>query len=129
MSIFLRAADCGVPNFAFVSAHQYPIVKQTIFEGYYRGKVHAADSIRALPFSETTILRPGFITGTRGNIPLYVVGTPMAAVFRSSPIKGLRSALPSFLGNFLEPPIDVDDVASCAVLCCGMPWCTWRNMI
>ena len=109
------ATDSGVRRFAYISAHQYPIAKQTVFNGYYRGKVHAEDKIRELPFDETTILRPGFISGTRGNVPLHILGTPMAAAFRSAPFRSLRSALPSFFGDFLETPVDVGDVAICAV--------------
>ena len=114
-NIAQRAFDCGVPHFAYISAHQYPIAKQTVLNAYYNGKMHAEDTIRAIPFDETTILRPGFITGTRGNIPLHAIGAPLAAVFRSSPVKSVRSALPPFVGDFLETPIHVDDVAASAV--------------
>ena len=113
-NIAQHASDCGVRNFVFISAHQYPLVKHTVLGGYYRGKVHAENVMSALPFEKTTILRPGFISGTRGNIPLYMLGNPMAAMLRSAPSKSLRSALPAFFGDFLETPIDIHDVALCA---------------
>ena len=84
------AKEAGVKNFSFISAHQYPVAKQTVFKGYYRGKLHAETTIQSCQFDSCTILRPGFISGTRDGIPLWLAGTPMSTLFRSSAMKAGR---------------------------------------
>ena len=110
------AKEAGVNHFAYISAHQYPVAKQTVMKGYYRGKMHAESSIQQQGFDSTTILRPGFISGTRNGVPLWVAGTPMASMFRTTAVKSVRSNIPSGLGDFLETPIDVDDVGLVAAM-------------
>lgn len=113
-TIAQNVADAGVQHFVFISAHQYPIAKQTLLSGYYKGKIHAEETIAQLPFESKTILRPGFVSGKRGAVPLYLLGTPLSILLRSGPATFLRKLLPDFIGDFMEPPVDVNDVALCA---------------
>lgn len=116
-ALIARAAEeRAVRNFAYVSAHSYPLINRTLLREYYNGKMFAESIIRELEFSKRTILRPGFVFGTRSGIPLYLLGVPLAALLRLSPVRGLRDCLPTTLGDFLETPVSVDDVARCVAL-------------
>ena len=110
------AKESGVSNFSYISAYHYPIVKQTVMKGYYRGKLYAEAEIQSSSFDCTTILRPGFISGTRNGIPLWLAGSPMSSMFRSNLVESVRSMIPSFAGDFLETPVDVKDVGTVAAM-------------
>jgi nucleoside-diphosphate-sugar epimerase len=108
--------EAGVEHFSYISAHQFPIAKQTVMKGYYRGKLHAEAAIQSAGFKSSTILRPGFISGTRNGIPLWIAGTPMSTMFRTDMMQSVRDKIPNMVGDFLETPIDVADVGVVAAM-------------
>jgi uncharacterized protein YbjT (DUF2867 family) len=126
MELMDAAASAGVPRFAFISVHDYSFpggwhAQDFLLRGYFQGKrdaeVHLA---RTFPDSGVA-LRPGFIYGTRRagsvNIPLGLIGAPLAAVSERCP----RSARPR------SSDLSCRGEWCCAVLCWRgrWRWCAW----
>lgn len=117
-----HAQQAGVPNFAFISAHDYKKFPQFLLRsGYFNGKRRAEAEISRLFKGRGTVLRPGMVYGTRrvGNwkLPLGLVGLPLELITNNGPVQSLNRipVLGSLLEAALVPPVPVTAVARAAV--------------
>lgn len=122
MEMVHAAKAAKVPNFVFISAHDYQL--PFVLSGYVRGKKKAEAAVRT-HFPQTgTCLRPAFIYGTRqvNKVPvdLRAVGEPLEAILRSRQVADLGKQLP-MLAPLLAPPVNVKDVAAAAAYAAVAP--------
>lgn len=120
INVARAAREHGVPRFVFVSAHQYHL-PEWVLKGYFQGKRRAESVVREMYGSSGTILQPGFIHGTRQvkgfSVPLWLIGAPLEAVTRWSPVQMLGKAplIGPLIAPAVVPPIGVDALARVAV--------------
>lgn len=126
------AVEAGVPRFIFISVHDYNIpefIKDN--SGYFSGKKRAEEAVLLQFPLGGTVLRPGFIYGSRlvsqlgVSIPLGLVGEPVQKILAmgmDSPFGTLAKALKPLPASdvLLAPPVSVESVAMAALKCaCG----------
>lgn len=108
------ASEQGVKRFVYISAADFGLANY-LLQGYYEGKRAAeTELLTRFPYGGT-IMRPGFIYGTRGvgkmKIPLGTIGAPMEKVLQiAKPLNQLP-----LVGPFFTPPVNVTAVAKVAV--------------
>lgn len=109
------AAEGGVKRFVYISAADYGVINNLI-RGYFQGKRATEAEILDKFGNRGTVLRPGFIHGTRqvGSIklPLSLIGAPLEMVLKLFPKEVTKIPL---IGPLLIPPVSVKSVAGTAV--------------
>lgn len=123
------AVEAGVTRFIFVSVHDYNIpefLKEK--SGYFSGKKRAEEAVLLQFPLGGTVLRPGFIYGSRlvselgVSIPLELVGEPIQKILAmgmDSPFGGLVKAIKPLPASdiLLAAPVSVEAVAMAALKC------------
>mmetsp|Transcript_38672 Transcript_38672/g.65105 ORF Transcript_38672/g.65105 Transcript_38672/m.65105 type:complete len:325 (-) Transcript_38672:185-1159(-) len=123
------AVEAGVPRFIFVSVHDYNIpefLKEK--SGYFSGKKRAEEAVLLQFPLGGTVLRPGFIYGSRlvselgVSIPLNLVGEPVQKILAmgmDSPFGALVKAIKPLPASdiLLAAPVSVEAVAMAALKC------------
>ncbi|CAF1886439.1 unnamed protein product [Brassica oleracea var. botrytis] len=109
------AAEGGVKRFVYISAADFGVINNLI-RGYFQGKRATEAEILDKFGNRGTVLRPGFIHGTRqvGSIklPLSLIGAPLEMVLKLFPKEVTKIPL---IGPLLIPPVSVKSVAGTAV--------------
>ncbi|XP_010492447.1 PREDICTED: uncharacterized protein At1g32220, chloroplastic isoform X2 [Camelina sativa] len=109
------AAEQGVKRFVYISAADFGVINNLI-RGYFEGKRATEAEILDKFGNRGTVLRPGFIHGTRqvGSIklPLSLIGAPLEMVLKLLPKEVTKLPL---IGPLLIPPVNVKSVAGTAV--------------
>ncbi|CAE6103657.1 unnamed protein product [Arabidopsis arenosa] len=109
------AAEQGVKRFVYISAADFGVINNLI-RGYFEGKRATEAEILDKFGNRGTVLRPGFIHGTRqvGSIklPLSLIGAPLEMVLKLFPKEVTKIPL---IGPLLIPPVNVKSVAGTAV--------------
>jgi nucleoside-diphosphate-sugar epimerase len=115
------AKEAGVSRFVYISTVENNL-PDFLLKGYFNGKRRAEKAVMDTFTRDGTVLRPGFIYGTRQvpmsssnlSIPLGLLGRPLQALFSTPPIAALRDILPG-MKAILAVPLPVDWVAEVAV--------------
>ncbi|CAN8236277.1 unnamed protein product [Cochlearia groenlandica] len=109
------ASEQGVKKFVYISAADFGVINNLI-RGYFEGKRATEAEILDKFGNRGTILRPGFIHGTRqvGSIklPLSLIGAPLEMVLKLLPKEVTKIPV---IGPLLIPPVNVKSVAGFAV--------------
>lgn len=110
------AKKAGVQKFIYISVHDYNLPDFALKNGYFTGKRKTESEILAEFPTSGTILRPGFIYGTKNlngiDIPLNLLGEPLEKLLTATatftrPLKNLPAS-----DLLLALPVSVDDVAA-----------------
>eukprot|EP01041_Mallomonas_annulata_P012270 gene12270-25791_t len=115
------ALHSGVERFIYVSTVENNL-PDFILKGYFNGKRRAEQAVLdAFPFTGT-VLRPGFMYGTRQvgsySIPLGLVGKPLEILLDNPIGSFMRDTLPG-MKAILACPMSVDDVGLVAAAVAG----------
>lgn len=114
-----EAKKAGVKKFIYISVHDYNLPAFALNNGYFIGKRKAESEILTAFPTSGTILRPGFIYGTRKvngiDIPLNIFGQPLEKLLDATatitrPLQNLPAS-----DLLLASPVDVDDVAAAVI--------------
>eukprot|EP00898_Chlorokybus_atmophyticus_P005551 jgi/Chlat1/5998/Chrsp4S06306 len=113
------AAAAGINKFVFISVHNYNLPSFAKDIGYFNGKKRAEEALFSKFPMTGTVLRPGFIYGTRRmgavGLPLQLVGAPLEQVLKlTAPVTKVFSGIPGS-DILLAPPVSVEQVARAAV--------------
>ena len=110
----------GAGRMVFISAFEVEdMLPFPLIPGYFQGKRMAEEAVRKEFGKNGTVLQPGMVYGTRAlkgvNIPLWLVGKPLEALFSAPIFNQLQHRIPVFGKLVFSPPISVDAVAKVAV--------------
>ncbi|KAG0553593.1 hypothetical protein KC19_12G023700 [Ceratodon purpureus] len=113
------AKNAGVKKFIYISVHDYNLPEFALNNGYFSGKRKAESEILTAFPTSGTILRPGFIYGTKNvngiDIPLNLLGEPLEKLLEATatftrPLQNLPAS-----DLLLASPVNVDDVAAAVI--------------
>lgn len=121
ISAIEAAKTAGVLRYVYISTVENNL-PEFVLKGYFNGKKRTEEAIIEHYGGNGSILRPGFIFGTRQvpigsatlNLPLWILGRPLQSILSISPMMALRDTVP-FMKAILAPPLPVDWVAEVAV--------------
>lgn len=113
------ASDAGIKKFILVSVHDYNLPDFALQSGYFTGKRRAEQEVLSKYPETGTILRPGFIYGSRRvngiDIPLNFIGVPLERLLAQTKVYTRPFANLPASDLLLAPPVSVNDVAITAL--------------
>lgn len=116
------AREAGVVRYVYISTVENNL-PAFLLAGYFNGKRRAEKALMDTFQQNATVMRPGFIYGTRQvpvssstsiGIPLWALGKPLQIICSLGPVAALRDLLPG-MKAILAIPLPVEVVAKVAV--------------